>query len=133
MTPGRGADTARERAWVLLSDFYLDTDPALFQDRCARELAALPFDEAELERIFREEVHPALRAQLYQVTGEWVGFDPDWIVRTVRRRLARPRWLRFGGQRDWQLVAPSWEAVRQRLRAFRGGDGSPRSTPEAEA
>ncbi len=81
----------RRRAWEALSDLYLDTDTSLSRQWRAQILAASPYSLDELEHILIEEIHPACRANLLCVAGEWAGFDMEWLEARILRR-SRSRW-----------------------------------------
>lgn len=88
---------AHRAVWAALSDFYLDTDVEGFYPHAARVLADSGYTLDELRAILRHEVHPVLHPNLLAVTGEWAGFDPDWLAGRILQRLQRPRWRRpFG-------------------------------------
>ena len=94
-----GSDLARRRpVWLALSDLFLDTDVNLFREANARTLAASPYSLGELDTILREEVYPACSFNLREVTGEWAGFDADWLERRILRGGPPPRpwWRQLG-------------------------------------
>lgn len=110
----------REAAWVALAELYLDTDIADRLPAIAHELAATPFDLDSLERILWDEVHPALRANLASVAGEWAGFERSWLLQRIERVRRRPRllrWLTAPVQRG--LVRADWAAVRAQVQCLR--------------
>ncbi|AKC86815.1 DUF7079 family protein [Pseudoxanthomonas suwonensis] len=111
---------ARLPVWLALSDLYLDTEVAAFHPHIVRTLAASPYALDELEYILLHEVHPLLRRNLAGVSGEWAGFDPDWLVASILRRLERPRWWRALSD-GWLrgMVRAEWDALRPRIAAAR--------------
>ena len=64
----------------------------------SRRLAASPHSVDERDAILREEVHPACLSNLFQVAGEWAGFDAAWLERHLRFGGPPPRtwWCRLG-------------------------------------
>ena len=117
-------DPARVRAWELLSELFLDTE--LDDDAIAaiaRDLRATGLGVAELERIYEDEVAPACwRNALAVPGGVWTGFDRDWLVAEVQRRLLRRRfweripWLkRLLVRRRTSYSRADWTRLRDRL------------------
>ena len=102
---------ARIPVWAALSELYLDTDVRLFHDSIARALASSPYALDVLERILRDEVHPALYTNLLQVAGEWAGFDDAWLVDHVQRVRRQPLWRRRLTHASFGLVREHWRAL----------------------
>ncbi len=80
--------------WLALSDLFLDTDTRLSFPYIARTLAASPFADHELEAIFQNEVAPAVEFNLFDIAGEWVGFDETWLIAEITKRPPKPYALR---------------------------------------
>ncbi len=76
---------------------FLDTDVHLFREGNARILAASPYSLEELDVILRAEVYPACSFNMWEVAGEWAGFDLDWLERRVLCGGPEPRpwWRRW--------------------------------------
>ena len=74
---------ARRPVWEALSSLYLDNDVSLERDWRARTLASSPYTLKEIETILWNEVHPVCCLNLFQVAGEWCGFDLEWLERTI--------------------------------------------------
>ena len=70
--------------WEALADLFLDTtlDDA---DRrfIAERIVASGYTPTEVEDILWHEVFPAVSGNLRSRTGEWAGFDADWLQRRV--------------------------------------------------
>ena len=92
-----------------MADLFLDTDVRLSYHFVARVCASSPYPAEELDAIFKSEVAPVLDGNLWQVAGEWAGFDDEWVVSEVQGRLARGRratpWLAPLAMADWRSVA----------------------------
>lgn len=73
----------RKPVWSALSDLFLDTDVTLHYDYIVRTCAASPFTIDELEAILKNEVAPVVLPNLYDIAGEWAGFDEDWLVKAI--------------------------------------------------
>ncbi len=81
----------RRPVWNALSELFLDT--ALDEGdrrRIAVQLHASGYSDSQLEAIYGDEVAPVCAPNLMTVAGEWAGFDPEWLERSIlaRRRSA---------------------------------------------
>jgi hypothetical protein len=85
---------SRRPVWEALSSLFLDTDTSLSRSWRAQLLANSPYSIAEIETILFDEVYPVCAGNLLQVSGEWAGFDPEWLEQEIlkRRRSSIP-WL----------------------------------------
>lgn len=84
----------RHPVWLALSDLFLDTDSRLSFPYIARALAESPFSDDELEAIFQNEVAPAVEFNLFDIAGEWAGFDEAWLIAEITKRPPKPYKLR---------------------------------------
>ncbi|WP_299040891.1 hypothetical protein [uncultured Tateyamaria sp.] len=104
---------------------FLDTDVTRSMDRLARELAATPYDEDELERILLEEVYPVCIWNLYATAGNWTGFDEEELIRRIEDTRARPGlWRRLWRPvHIWSMarMVPEWREIAHRIAVIRGG------------
>lgn len=116
----RETPAPRARAWRALAQLFLDTE---LDDAditaIARELRLTGFSAAELQRIYEEEVAPICWRNLTVLPGGvWGGFNDDWLIASIQRRLdrqgARPmhptarklciRWWTRATRQDWLRV-----------------------------
>lgn len=116
--------TPRYRAWLALSELYLDTE---LTDRdvgyLVERLRATGFTLAELVRIDEREVAPVLAGNLVSVAGVWSGFRERELIANIEQRLEdvgplgrvidvllRPyrRWLTAT---QWQRLRVAWAAA----------------------
>lgn len=81
----------RVAVWTSMAEHFLDTDT---QDEiphtallCVR--SGLSIEQAR--EIWQHEVAPALYLNLWNVAGEWAGWDEGWLVERI---LKSRRWLR---------------------------------------
>ena len=113
--------TARRPVWDALSTLFLDTDTSLTRPWRVRQLAASPFSVAELEAILLDEVHPACAGNLLSIAGEWVGFDPEWLERRIRRAVKSPfqRLRRYSLGRRLTKRSAEWAHTKAGVAAFR--------------
>ncbi|MBM3755300.1 MAG: hypothetical protein FJW38_15110 [Acidobacteria bacterium] len=105
-------DKARRAVWIALSDLFLDTDVESFHVSTAQVCAASPYSVAELERIFEEEVAPVCQSNLFQVAGEWAGFDNEALVAAIAARPPRRHRFSTAGSSDFRAVASLIERIR---------------------
>jgi hypothetical protein len=80
----------RRPVWEALSDLFLDTDTSLARSWRVGILAASPYSLDELQQILIDEVYPVCRSNRFSIAGEWAGFDPEWLERSILRRLRSP-------------------------------------------
>jgi hypothetical protein len=80
----------RRPVWEALSSLFLDTDTSLSRPWRVGILAASPYSIEELQQILIDEVYPVCRSNLWQIAGEWIGFDPQWLESRILRRLRSP-------------------------------------------
>lgn len=74
---------SKQKLWIALSDLFLDTDVRLFFDHIIDEMAASGFTDEEVKCICMEEVAPALAFNLFDIAGEWCGFDQGWLIERI--------------------------------------------------
>lgn len=80
----------RKPIWIALSDFYLDTELQESDFRhIASEIIKSPYTLSKVKEINKYEVFPILQSNLLSVTGEWTGFDADWLVKSIADSLAK--------------------------------------------
>jgi hypothetical protein len=105
--------------WRALSELFLDTE---IQDadiaRIAQVLAESPYEISKLEQIYHHEIAPLLGRNLWSPTGEWRGFDDEWLVEKLEPKIDRRRW--------WYAFFPQparseWHRVWARVAALRQG------------
>jgi hypothetical protein len=125
MTPmTTDARARRRRAWILLSELFVDTEghtPNV--RRIAHDLIQTGFDVHELEHIWEDEVAPAFDSGLLGLWGPWPDVDPAWIeegrlVARIERILASPwsRWERRLRRRAMTRETRSmWDAIRREI------------------
>ena len=80
----------REPVWLVLSEFYLDTElqPADFR-RIRAVFDQSGYSEREIRQIDYEEVGPVLVGNLLSMVGEWAGFDEAALLAAVSKRAAK--------------------------------------------
>lgn len=109
----------RMPVWMALSEFFLDTTlDEKDIDRIANILAASPYSEQKIEEILHFEIYPVCKWNLFDIAGEWAGFDEQWIREKVSRRYDKRPFFNFG---IWNgaIFRKPWKAVRQKIKAIR--------------
>lgn len=112
---------SRLPVWEALSTLFLDTDVSLLRDYRAKVLAASPYEIEEIDRILRDEVFPVCSWNLFSIAGEWAGFDPDWLVAKITRRINAPPRMRLGFGHLLVLHGREWRATRGAVQKLRRG------------
>lgn len=111
----------RRPVWVALSDLYLDTElQPSDHDRIAGTIVASGYSIDEIEKILRREVGPIVGMNMLSVTGEWTGFNEDWLVESILRyqsswRRFLPRFTAFG------MIRSHWQEIQRLVAAKRAG------------
>lgn len=83
--------------WSALSELWLDTElSGKDLQRIARVLADSGLSIGQLRQVYLFEVAPVVWVNMLSVTGEWSGFDEQWLcARIVHKLNKRPRCTRF--------------------------------------
>lgn len=78
----------RKPIWIALSNLYIDTE---LQDNdfksIARTINDSPYSFEKIKQIDKAEVFPILRYNLLNVSGVWTGFQEDWLVKEISKKL----------------------------------------------
>jgi len=104
-----------------MAEHFLDTETRHEIPMTALACVEAGLDVDEAERIWQHEVAPVVAFNLFDVAGEWVGWDERWLVERIERqrasRSSRPcRWLRYwssGGMNHgvWISIARCMERL----------------------
>jgi hypothetical protein len=108
-----------------ISDLFLDTE---LQDSnyqsIARRLLESGLPLTELDRIYSEEVAPALHKNLNVAAGVWTAFDASWLDERIDRKKGMIRILKKSGiawfwYEKWVTrdTISDWNKVREMLGA----------------
>ena len=116
---------SRKKAWLSLSDLFLDTDTNLLIDSVARNLASTPYDIKEIENILKSEIYPCCKYNLWSIAGEWEGFDEEWLVTQAsqKRNSISLAWNRFFANIGI-MVSPEWKKIRRKIEEIRSGNAA---------
>ena len=112
--------TNREKAWLLLSDLYVDTEYTEAQlVRLAKALAVLGFSLRELTYILKKEVGPVAGSWMCRpgTIGPWPAFDEEDLKKGIIENLKRPWYKKqrrclLGILATWKR----WSTVKSNLR-----------------
>ncbi len=75
---------SRLPVWVALSELFLDTElNEITHKYIARIINESEYSAEEIENILWLEVFPAVGENLRITTGEWAGFDKDWLKNRI--------------------------------------------------
>jgi hypothetical protein len=111
----------RKPVWSALSDLWLDTEITEEDlQRIATVMKRSGYSVCALRGIYLFEVAPVVFMNLYQVAGEWAGFNEDWLFAEAAKRAKKrtlflrlfvrlgigKRIMTFATERHWaRLVA----------------------------
>ncbi len=80
----------RKPIWIALSDFYIDNELQDYDFKhIASKIRQSPYTFEEVKRINNEEVFPILFWNLLSVAGVWTGFQEDWLVAEIIKKLQK--------------------------------------------
>lgn len=80
----------RKPIWIALSDFYLDTELQDYDFKhIASKIKESPYSLEEVKQIHKEEVFPVLYWNLLSVAGVWSGFQEEWLVMEITKKLQK--------------------------------------------
>lgn len=77
----------REPIWIALSDLFLDSDVSHSYDYIVRACGDSVYSIDELKCILQNEVAPVVSLNLLSVTGEWQGFDKEWLINSIVKKV----------------------------------------------
>lgn len=76
--------------WSAISDLWLDVEPdETLYNYIVREIIKSGYSIEQVERIYSEEVAPAVYHNLHSVAGEWTYFDEDWLREKILQNLQK--------------------------------------------
>ena len=82
----------RKKIWLVLSEFYLDTELTSEDfDRISTVFRQSGYVLSEIKEIDLYEVFPLLQMNLLSNAGEWAGFDEDWLISSCGRCYCKRR------------------------------------------
>ncbi|GGZ31055.1 hypothetical protein C8J23_11374 [Shewanella chilikensis] len=115
----------RQAVWSALSDLFLDTDVTLHYPGIIRVCALSPYSLKELEHILYREVAPVCGPNLFDVCGEWAGFDEQWLKEQILLQLINSPnlWQRMKQHLAERMfndyLAPHWQLLSAQIHSRR--------------
>ena len=88
----------------------MDTDPGIFLPTIAERCAESKYTLDELERIFWNEVRPAVKFNMWMLPApEWAGFEIEWLTERIlkKHRYSRKlptKWLHPYSRSWWKRL-----------------------------
>jgi hypothetical protein len=92
-------DPRRIAVWQSMADHFLDTETRHDIPWTALRCLDAGLSVAEARDVWRYEVSRAVGFNGWDVAGEWVGWDRDWLVERIDR--LRRRWDNTAGTARW--------------------------------
>ena len=98
----------------------MDTDPNLYFDEIVSVCASSKYSIEELEKIFWNEIEPAVAVNLWDVAGEWRGYELEGLTALV---LKKHRYGKCLPIRQFRPYATGWwNRLREAVVAYRNGE-----------
>ena len=112
---------AERRCCTLLSELFLDTTLTPFDHFIiAKNLRTLDLPIDTVERMLLYEVFPILWPNFLLITGEWGGWDEDWLAAQAKKMRENPGNLLYrGGMWLWRgylyriCIMENWDGIRK--------------------
>ena len=113
----------RKEIWIAISSFYLDTElqeSDYLEITKIFKLSKLSIDE--LKAIDTYEVFPALQINMESITGEWTGFNEEWLIEICTKNYKRSKHKIFRfitnirNKRRYWMRKEHWEKVEKLMR-----------------
>lgn len=114
----------RKPIWVALSNFYLDKELQNHDFKfIATKIKESPYSFDEVKQIDKQEVFPVLHLNLLSVAGVWNGFDEDWLISEITKKLQKSSWfkafmLKVKYARLKGMYADYWEKLEEAFQKF---------------
>lgn len=75
---------SRKFIWIAISEFYLDTELLDYDYQfIAKTVTKSHYSLAEIKEINKSEIFPVLKYNFMSVSGEWSGFNQDWLIKNI--------------------------------------------------
>jgi hypothetical protein len=86
----RSVVVSREDVWEALAEHFLDTETRTWIPQAALTCVEAGLSREQAFRVWAYEVTPALWSNLWNVAGEWAGWDQRWLVARIERARIAP-------------------------------------------
>jgi hypothetical protein len=121
-------DPRRIAVWQAMADHFLDTETRQDIPLTALRCAEAGCTTREARDIWCYEVSPAVAFNVWLVAGEWLAWDPDWLLARIER--LRRRWDHCPGTLRWlryrarvHFMHGVWVAIERCMEALSAVDG----------
>jgi hypothetical protein len=125
------ASPERVAVWTAMADQFLDTDLRYEIPRIAMACVQAGLTLEEAADVWRYEVSPAVAFNVWDIAGEWEGWDERWLI----ERIAARRMRRAPGVLDYALyrcrvhfMHEVWKAIERCIRVLLERDRQSRET-----
>jgi len=112
---------SRLEIWSAMEIFWLDTDSSTQFNDTAFVCAQSKYSIDELKEIYWNETFPALKFNLWDIAGEWAGFDKQWLKERVLQKHKYGRDLRFIKRKKYEYEW--WEKLESQVMLLRSRQG----------
>ncbi len=116
----------RKPVWIALADLFLDTDVTLNYPYIIRICSESPYSIETLRSILYEEVAPVVSINLLSITGEWAGFNEQWLIKEITKQVKsnnsiQGKLLRLLPRMSCRLyVGEHWNSIEPKINILRG-------------
>jgi len=86
----------RRGVWIALAEQFLDTETRYLIPSAALRCVESGISAGEARHIWCHEVFPAVGANLFEIAGEWAGWNEEWLVERIAAQRERDG-SRFSG------------------------------------
>jgi hypothetical protein len=101
-----------EDVWEAFADQFLDTETRTDIPRIALTCLEAGLDREGAFNAWAYDVTPALWPNLWNVAGEWCGWDHGWLLKRIASTRVRPsRWAHFVYRRRIHMAHANWVAI----------------------
>src|SRR6478609_6253839 len=115
-------DPAMLAVWVSMADHFLDTETRHDLPLTALRCVEAGLTPVQAREVWQHDVSPAVGFNLFDIAGEWAGWDEEWLV----ARIAEARQSRWHGPGRWRklrlpmpLMGGQWLAIERIIEFLR--------------
>jgi len=106
----------RAPIWDSFQWIYQDTDPKIYYKEMIEACVPSKYSILDLEQILLNEVLPALKFNMFDLAGDWQGYELQWLVNRILQKhrfgKRKPLLLRRYTQYHWRSVKKAIETER---------------------
>ena len=107
----------KKSIWIALSDLFLDTELTEQDlDHIAKVIKDTGIPLESVEGILIDEVLPVCIPNMKIVTGNWTGFDEEWLIESILN-LKKPGIVKRAiYKNDFKLIKDDWLRILEKLK-----------------